>query len=119
VHPHAESAAETAEFAGAHGKFWEMHDLLFENQNRLSTSVFFELAQKLNLSPGELNQALEGGKFAARVRAEFSGGVRSGVNRTPTFFLNGDRYDGPVEFTDLVTAIDKAIAGENSSSPGQ
>ena len=63
IHPHAESAAETAEFAGAHGKFWEMHDLLFENQERLSGALYLELAEQLSLPPEALQQALEEGKY--------------------------------------------------------
>ena len=59
LHPHAESAAETAEFAGAHGKFWEMHDLLFENQERLSELLYLGLAKELGLAPEALRQALE------------------------------------------------------------
>jgi protein-disulfide isomerase len=108
-HPHAESAAETAEFAGAHGKFWEMHDLLFENQDRLSGDLYLDLAQQLQLAPEDLQRALEEGKFRARVRADFAGGVRSGVNGTPTFFINGQRHDGPFEYEDLMGAIEEAL----------
>jgi protein-disulfide isomerase len=109
MHPHAESAAETAEFAGAHGKFWEMHDGLFENQERLGVPFYLELAQKLSLSPAELRQSLEEGKYQSRVRADFNGGVRSGVNGTPTFFINGNRHDGPFDYESLVEAIEEAI----------
>lgn len=108
-HAHAESAAETAEFAGTHGKFWEMHDLLFENQERFSETLFLELAGKLNLSPAALSEALASKEFATRVRAEFSGGVRSGVNGTPTFFINGTRHDGPFDFAYLILAVDEAV----------
>jgi protein-disulfide isomerase len=110
MHPHAESAAETAEFAGAEGKFWEMHDLLFENQDRLGNALLRELTAELSLDPAELLQALEEGKYLARVRADFSGGVRSGVNGTPTFFINGQRNDGPFDYQDLVEAVNRALA---------
>ena len=110
MHPHAESAAETAEFAGAEGKFWEMHDLLFENQDRLGNALLRELTAELSLDPAELLQALEERKYLARVRADFSGGVRSGVNGTPTFFINGQRNDGPFDYLDLVEVIERAIA---------
>jgi protein-disulfide isomerase len=109
-HPHAESAAESAEFAGAHGKFWEMHDLLFENQDRLSGDLYLELAQELQLAPADLQRALEQRKYRSRVRADFTGGVRSGVNGTPTFFINGQRHDGPFEYEDLEGAIEEALA---------
>jgi protein-disulfide isomerase len=109
MHPHAESAAESAEFAGGRGKFWEMHDLLFENQDRLDGALFQELAQKLKLAPADLREALEKREYMARVRADFAGGVRSGVNGTPTFFINGQRHDGPFEYQDLVGAIEGAL----------
>jgi protein-disulfide isomerase len=114
-HPNAESAAESAEFAGTHAKFWEMHDLLFENQQRLSGALLLELTRKLQLSPEALKQALAEGAFEARVRADFSGGVRSGVNGTPTFFINGVRHDGSFDFADLVQAIDEAIGTTSAS----
>jgi protein-disulfide isomerase len=116
-HPNAEAAAETAEFAAAHGKFWEMHDLLFENQEQLDSGLFLDLARKLGLSTPALSLALEEEHFADRVRADFSGGVRSGVNGTPTFFLNGVRYDGSWEFPELLLTVDEAV--ETSSQPTQ
>ncbi len=105
THPHAESAAEAAEFAGAWGKFWEMHDLLFENQERLSEILYLGLAQELSLPPEALRQALEEGKYRARVRADFNSGVRDGVNGTPTFFINGKRHDEPFDYEALLLAI--------------
>jgi protein-disulfide isomerase len=115
MHPHAEAAAEVAEFAGAQGKFWEMHDLLFENQTRLGDALFAELARKLKLSTSAMEQALEQNTFEARVRADFSGGVRSGVNGTPTFFINGHRHDDSFDFETLVSAIDDAMAKAKSA----
>jgi protein-disulfide isomerase len=75
MHPHAEAAAEVAEFAGAQGKFWEMHNKLYENQARLGEELYFDLADKLKLSSTALRQALEQRTFEARVRADFKGGV--------------------------------------------
>ena len=109
MHPHAEAAAEVAEFAGAQGKFWEMHDRLFENQARLGQALFLDLGEKLELSTTALRQALEEATLEARVRADFKGGVRSGVNGTPTFFINGHRHDGSFEFETLVSAIHRAM----------
>jgi protein-disulfide isomerase len=105
MHPNAEAAAEVAEFAGSQGKFWEMHDLLFENQARLGDALFAELAEQLKLSAPALRQALEQKTFEGRVRADFSGGVRSGVNGTPTFFINGRRHDASFDYDTLVSAI--------------
>jgi protein-disulfide isomerase len=111
MHPNAESAAETAEFAGTQGKFWEMHGGLFENQDRLGGPLYLDLAQELGLPSAELRQALEESKYKRRVRADFSGGVRSGVNGTPTFFINGKRHDGPFDYESLVLAIEEATGG--------
>lgn len=106
IHPTAEAAAEAAEFAGAHGKFWEMHDLLFENQERLGGELLLELAENLNLSSADLTTSIESGEYAKHVRADFSGGVRSGVNGTPTFFINGSRNNGPFNYEYLLEAIE-------------
>ena len=109
IHPYAEPAAETAEFAGSHGKFWEMHDLLYENQDRLEDELLVELTQALHLAPAKLREALATKQFHPRVRADFTGGVRSGVNGTPTFFINGQRHDGSYDFDSLVDAIAGAL----------
>jgi protein-disulfide isomerase len=108
IHPNAEPAAEASEFAGSEDKFWEMHDALFENQDELSPATILELAVEIGLDGEELSEALEAGTFEQKVRRDFSSGVRSGVNGTPTFFINGVRHDGSYEYTDLVTAIDLA-----------
>ena len=109
IHPQAQAAAETAEFAGSLGKFWEMHDLLFENQENLGLDLYAELAGSLELDTRALKQALKGEMFSARVRADFSGGVRSGVNGTPTFFINGQRHNGPFDYEHLSKAIHTAV----------
>jgi protein-disulfide isomerase len=110
MHPFAEPAAETAEFAGANGKFWGMHDLIYENQERLGDEELLpELAKQLHLAPAKLLEALESREFEPRVKSDFSSGVRSGVNGTPTFFINGQRHDGPYDFASLVEAIDGTL----------
>ena len=110
MHPFAEPAAETAEFAGAHKKFWEMHDLLYENQERLDLALLPLLAERLQLSASDLGNALNQGTDRPRVRADFAGGVRSGVNGTPTFFINGQRHDGAPEYQELLDGIEEALA---------
>ena len=105
MHPNAEAAAETAEFAATQGKFWEMHDLIYENQQDLGDRLFLDLAKRLNLDAKGLAKALESGEFADRVHKDFSGGVRSGVNGTPTFFINGQRHDEDFELETLASAI--------------
>jgi protein-disulfide isomerase len=109
MHPHAEAAAEVAEFAGQQGKFWQMHDKLYENQARLGEALYLSLGEQLGLSGAAMRQALAEGTLKARVRADFTGGVRSGVNGTPTFFINGHRHDGSFEFESLVSAIQQAM----------
>lgn len=110
IHAHAQAAAEVAEFAATKEQFWKMHDLLFENQTRLGEELFEELARELKIDPDELQQALENKTFAEGVRADFAGGIRSGVNGTPTFFINGQRYDDLIDYDSMVAAIEKALA---------
>ena len=110
MHPNAENAAETAEFAATRGRFWEMHDGIFENQDSLGRPLLIELARNLELSAEDLQTALTRGEFAPRVKRDFLGGVRSGVNGTPSFFINGHRHDAPFDFGDLVAAIEARLA---------
>jgi len=108
LHPHAAAAAQTAEFAGANGKYWPMHDLLFDNQSRMNHALFSTLARKLELAAESLEQALEDGTYEERVISDFRSGVRSGVNGTPTFFINGQRHDDSYQFEILVGALERA-----------
>jgi protein-disulfide isomerase len=119
VHPQAEVAAQSAEFAGAHGAFWEMHEALFANQPRLSLPVIFALAGALNLSQAALRDALTARTYAEKVRADFIGGVRSGVNGTPSFFINGLRHDGAYSFSALAMAINAARPATAPGHPSQ
>ena len=114
AHPHAEHAAESAEWAGEYGKFWEMHDALFEHSGDgpgwLDDERLLGYASDLGLDPGDLLSALEEERYRSRVRSDFMSGVRSGVNGTPTFFINGVRYDGSWELEDLADALAGAAA---------
>jgi protein-disulfide isomerase len=94
AHPHARLAAEAAEAAGAQGRFWEMHDVLFENQSALEPADIVGYAQSVGLDLTRFEQDIESGTYTKKVRDDFRSGVRSGVNGTPTFFVNGERYDG-------------------------
>jgi protein-disulfide isomerase len=104
AHPHAEHAAEAAEAAGARGRFWEMHDLLFENQTALEDENLVRYAADLGLDSGFIGEVITGA-HAARVREDFRSGARGGVNGTPTFFINGVRYDGPANVEALLIAL--------------
>lgn len=110
MHPLAAAAAEAAEFAGAHRRFWEMHDGIFDNQDRLGLPLLILLAGNLNLSAPSLEEALTQGRFKAKVEQDFLGGVRSGVNGTPGFFVNGHRHDGGYGYSDMAEAIEDAMA---------
>ena len=110
AHPHAELAAEAAEAAGAQGKFWEMHDWLFENQQDLSAENIAAGAKELGMDVKRLVKDLESRKFQEKVKRDFSGGVRSGVNGTPTFFINGIRHDADFQFETLTEAVQSALA---------
>jgi protein-disulfide isomerase len=105
VHPYAEIAAESAEFAGATGLFWDMHDALFENQDQLNVAVIILLGEQLGLPASAMRDALKMGRYRNKVRGDFIAGVRSGVNGTPTFFINGLRHDGAYDYASLVAGI--------------
>jgi protein-disulfide isomerase len=117
MHPHARHAAEVAEAAADQGKFWEMHDALFENQDALEDDQLIALAQRLKLDAARIAKALEEGTYTKRVRDDFRSGVRSGVNGTPTFFINGQRYDGPwSDERGFLSALESAAKGAHSSA---
>jgi len=109
VHPHAEEAAEAAEAAGAQGKFWEMHDLLYENQDALEPEDLVQYARALKLDLKRFVLEMREHVYVERVREDFRSGVRSGVNGTPTFFINGARHDGPFDLGSLLAAIEEAV----------
>jgi protein-disulfide isomerase len=109
VHPLAGAAAEAAEFAGSRGLFWQMHQSIFANQHQLNVPLLIALAANLKLSPIALRDALASGTFATKIQGDFMGGVRSGVNGTPTFFVNGVRHDSAYGVATLSSAIDQAI----------
>jgi protein-disulfide isomerase len=104
-HPNAELAAEAAEAAAVQGRFWDMHDLLYENQDRLGGEDLHAYAERLGLDLETFDRELAGHAYAARVREDFMSGVHSGVNGTPTFYLNGSRYDGSYETESLLAAL--------------
>ncbi len=106
MHPFAEHAAEAAEFASAHGKFWEMHDLLFSHQRDLRDAVLLKSAVTLRLSSDHLKHALAEGTYAPRVKSDIDSGDASGLEGTPTFYINGARHDGDYDFDTLVQAIE-------------
>ena len=105
AHPFAEAAAEAAEAAASQGKFWEMHDFLYENQANLGPGLLVEAASSLKLDAKLFLGDLKARKYKERVRRDFMGGVRSGVNGTPGFFVNDVRFDGSWASGELAEAL--------------
>jgi protein-disulfide isomerase len=109
AHAHAAWAAEFAEAAGSQGPYWPIHDFLFEHQDVLGDpALFLREAKRLGVDEKRLDRDLADHKFQARVEEDYMSGIRSGVNGTPTFFVNGARYDGYPEFGPIVAAIETA-----------
>jgi protein-disulfide isomerase len=107
-HPHAEQAAEAAEAAAAQGRFWEMHDLLYERQRHLEEDDLHAYAKELGLDGERFDEEMAGHVHAERVHEDFMSGVRSGVNGTPTFYVNGVRHDDSYEAEVLLNALERA-----------
>jgi protein-disulfide isomerase len=105
IHQHAEHAAEAAEAAAAQGAFWQMHDRLFERQFALEDDNLLEYARELGLDADRVAGELAAGTHRAHVRDDFMNGVKSGVNGTPTFFINGVRHDGSYDLATLLGAL--------------
>lgn len=108
IHPYAALAAQAAEAAGAQKRFWEMHDTLFEHQNRLALPDLVHYADSLGLNVNRFETELIAGTYVDRVTQDFLGGIRSGVGGTPTFFINSIRYPGAFDLPDLLGAVTAA-----------
>ncbi len=108
VHPHAEHAAEVAEAADAQGKFWAMHDWIYTHQETLEDDELLAGAREVGLDADRVARELADGTHRSRVHDDFSSGIRSGVNGTPTFYINGVRHDADYNFATLMAAIEKA-----------
>lgn len=111
AHPHALRAAEFAETAATVGRFWEAHDLLYEHQDALTDDDLLAYGQALGLDADAVAAGLDG-RHVERIEADFMGGVRSGVNGTPSLFVNGRRLDGGFDHAHLVAALRHAAAAE-------
>ncbi len=114
IHSHALHAAFAAESAGLQGKFWEMHNMLFEHQDALEDEDLVSYAQQLGLDTKKFAKDFASPQVAKKVREDFMSGVRSGVNGTPTFFINGIRYDGSYEYEPLREALEAAKIEEGA-----
>ena len=116
VHPAAMHAAEAAESVGAHAgekAFWAMHDAIYKHQqdseDALDDEYLVRYAAAVGADASAVQRDLDAGTFESRVRADFMGGMRSGVNGTPTFFINGARFDG--DWSNVATLVSALEAG--------
>lgn len=97
IHPHAVNAAKASEAAALQGKFWEMHDYIFEHQNRLNYPLLVRYASLLGLNVEQFENDFAKRELARKIDDDFESGVRSGVNGTPSFYINGGKYEGSWE----------------------
>ena len=109
VHPHAFTAAIAAEAAGRQNKYWPMHDILFENQRDLSGQAILNYARYIGLEETGFMKDLHQPELRSRVENDFESGIRSGVNGTPTFFINGNRYNGSWEPGELLAYLQEVL----------
>jgi protein-disulfide isomerase len=109
VHPHAELAAEAAEAAGAQGKFWEMHALLFGHQSHLKAKSLREYAEKIELNMTRYDAEMQDHVYLQRVQEQIAGGSKSGVRSTPAFYVNSALHDASFGFAQLEKAIERVL----------
>jgi protein-disulfide isomerase len=105
IHPMAQPAAEAAEAAGAQGKFWPMHDAIYENQDLLSPALLTRLGERLGLDMQRFVDDVNAHRFLPKVKDYFMSAVRSGAAGTPTFFINGEQYEGSYDDEALIEAL--------------
>jgi protein-disulfide isomerase len=113
IHPHAAMAAEAAEAAGAQGKFWPMHDLMFANQPDLEYADLRWCAELADCDLLRFDDEMTTHRYRDEVRRDFRRGITDGVNGTPTIFINGRRHDGPLDRASLLAAIARRLEGEH------
>jgi protein-disulfide isomerase len=109
VHPRADSVAQALEAAGAQGYFWEMHDRFYEHQHELEGLDLTAHAEGVGVDVEQWKKDMKDARFRDRVREDIASGLSSGVIGTPTFFINGTRYDGHLDFDSMLVAIESAL----------
>jgi len=114
AHPYALIAAEAAEAAALQGKFWEMHDLLFEQQAFLTPEILPSWAKKIGLNSKKFGSDIKQDIVGDRIKEDRQSGIRSGVNGTPSFFINGTRYDGFPDYDSLLSALKSELAPDSA-----
>jgi protein-disulfide isomerase len=115
IHPHALPAAQAAEAADAQGQYWRMHAMLFEHQDALEPENLVSYAQALGLDVPRFVEDVRAGTSLARIQEDFTSGVRSGVNGTPTFFIDDERFDEQWDLETLIASLAKATGAETGA----
>jgi protein-disulfide isomerase len=110
IHPHASAAAAAAEAAARQDRFWPMHDWIFEHQSQLDDGSLVAAAERLGLDVERFVTDADSAAVAGRIDADVDGGARSGVNGTPTFFVNGLRVDAGYDYDSLLSVLQEALA---------
>jgi protein-disulfide isomerase len=118
IHPHASQAAIALEAAAEQGKFWDMHEMLFKHQKEFGDLDFGHLALLLGLEIYKFESSRSREAHSDRIRADVDSGERSGVQGTPTFFINGLRYDGPLKADAMIAALDSAADAAAQQAKG-
>lgn len=113
IRPHALPAALAAEAAARQGSFWEMHDMLFEQQDEFTAARLVDFARVLGLDIEQFIDDMGSDDGAVRVRRNFVSGIRSGVSGTPTFYINSRRHDDLYDYQTLKKAIEGELASNN------
>ncbi len=116
IHPRAQKAAEASLCAHEQGKFWEMHDLMFEEQKSLTVDQLKEKAARIGLETDAFNQCLDSGEFADEVAADLQAGAAVGVSGTPAMFINGRFINGAVGYDALAAIVDEELARADAGS---
>jgi protein-disulfide isomerase len=102
-------AAEAAEAAALQGKFWQMHDLIYENQENLEPGILASWVELVGLDLEEFRTAIKQGEIAKRIKEDRTSGIQSGVNGTPCFFINGARYDDAADYDRLRAVLEEQL----------
>lgn len=110
IHPHAFAAAVVTEAAALQNRFWQMHDIIFENQRNLNTESIFQFAEALELDMQQFKRDIQRKELLDKVQGDFESGMRSGVNRTPSFFINGEKYEGSWDEKDFLEYLQGLLA---------
>ena len=117
-HKNAKLASTVAEASGKQGKFWEMHDLIFQNQSDWSeeknaSAVFAKYANDLGLDLEQFQKDLTSDEIKDKIENDYKSGIKAGVNSTPSFFLNGKKMENPRNYDDFKNAIEQAFGQSN------